>query len=80
MKPFNGCTCVIVKMVYSTYKLQRILYYYFQGYKAPTISKFLREETLKVSRVGIAKFLKKYAEMGSIGRRPATQTSVGDYL
>ena len=69
MKPFYGCTSVIVKMVYSTYKLQRILYYYLQGYKAPTIAKLLREEKLKASRVGIAKFLKKYTETGSIGRR-----------
>ena len=59
-------------MVYSTYKLQRILYYYFQGYKAPTIAKLLREEKLKASRVGIAKFLKKYTETGSIGRRPGS--------
>jgi transposase len=59
-------------MVYSTYKLQRILYFYFQGFKAPTISKLLREEKLKASRVGIAKFLKKYEETGSIGRRPGS--------
>ena len=59
-------------MVYSTYKLQRILYYYFQGYKAPTISQLLREENLRASRVGIAKFLKKYKETGSIGRRPGS--------
>jgi transposase len=59
-------------MVYSTCKLQRILDYYFQGYKVPTISKLLREEKLKARRVGIAKFLKKYEETGSIGRRPGS--------
>ena len=67
--PFT-CERFAEKMVYSTYKLQRILYYYFQGYKVPTISKLLREEKLKASRVGIAKILKRYEETGSIGRRP----------
>ncbi len=55
-------------MVFSNYKKQRILYYYFKGYKAPTISRLLREEKLSASRVGIAKFLKKYKETGCIAR------------
>ena len=54
-------------------QLLRILYYYFQRYKAPTIFKLLREEKLKASHVGIAKFLKKYAETDSIGRRPGSE-------
>ena len=31
-------------MVFSTYKLQRTLFYFFQGYKSPTIAKLLREK------------------------------------
>ena len=57
-------------MVFSTYKLQRILFYFFQGYKSPTIAKLLREKDgMVASRRGIAKFLAKYRDTGSIGRR-----------
>ena len=59
----------MVIMVFSTYKRQRILHHYLQGHKAPTIAKLLREEGLKASRVGISKFLIKYRETGSIGRK-----------
>ena len=38
----------------------------------PTIAKLLQEEKLKASRVGIAKFLRKFEETGSIGRRPGS--------
>ena len=60
------------RMVYSDYKLQRILYYNLLGFKAPTISCLLEEEGLRASRVGIAKFLKKYQQTGSIARRPGS--------
>ena len=57
-------------MVFSTYKLQRILFYFFQGYKSPTIAKLPREKDgMVASRRGIAKFLAKYRDTGSIGRR-----------
>ena len=56
-------------MVYSSYKRQRILHHYCGGHHAPTIAKLPREEGLKVTRVGIAKFLMKFQETGSIGRR-----------
>ena len=59
-------------MVYSTYKRQRILHHYFEGHHAPTIAKLLREEGLKATRVGIAKFLTKFQETGSIGRSPGS--------
>jgi len=55
-------------MVFSSYKKQRILYFYLKGYKAPTISRLLREEKLISSRVGVAKFLRKYEETGCITR------------
>ena len=57
-------------MVYSTYKKQRMLSLYSQGLKAPTIAKILREEEqLRCTRVGVAKFLKKFEETGSLSRR-----------
>ena len=45
-----------------------ILYHYLRDHRAPTISRLLNEENLKVSRFGIAKFLKKYKETSCIGR------------
>ena len=59
-------------MVYSNYKKQRILYFYFQGYKPPTITNFLREEGMSVSRRGVAKFVKCYRQTGSIARAPGS--------
>lgn len=57
-------------MVYSTYKMQRILSHHSQGLKAPTIARILREEEqLRCTRVGVAKFLKKFEETGSLSRR-----------
>ena len=59
-------------MVYSSYKLQQILYHWLRGHRAPIISRLLRKENLKASCIGIAKFLKKYRETGCIGRRPGS--------
>ena len=59
-------------MVYSTYKRQQILHYYFQGYKVPTIARLLWEESLLASRRGVDKFLKKNRETGSIVRPPGS--------
>ena len=56
-------------MVYSTYKKQRILYLYAQGYKPPTIKNLLVQEKLKCSREGIHKFLTTYHVTRSIARR-----------
>ncbi len=56
-------------MVYSTYTKQRILYLRDQGYKAPTITKLLREERIKCTRVGVVYFLKKFAKTGNLNRR-----------
>ena len=56
-------------MVFSSYKNQRILFFYAKGYKVPTIAKLLREESLPCSRVGVTKFLKKFKETGTIARR-----------
>ena len=56
-------------MVYTDYIQQKILYHQLKGYKAPTIAKLLQEEQLKASRVGIAKFLKHYEDIGTIVRK-----------
>lgn len=60
-------------MVYTSYKKLRILHYHAQGYKPYTIVKVLeKEEGLKMSRFGVAKFLKHYEEMGTISRKPGS--------
>lgn len=52
------------------FKKQRISNYRSQGLKAPTIVKVVREEEqLSCTRVGVAKFLKKFEETGSLARR-----------
>ena len=62
---------LLLKMVFNTYKRQRILHYYFQGYKAPAIARLLRE-SLPASRWRVDKFLKKYQETGSVVRHPGS--------
>ena len=60
-------------MVYSWYEKRRILYYYQQGYLPPTIAKLLKDEgTVTTSRIGIAKFIKKFITTGSIARSPGS--------
>ena len=56
--------------MYSSYKRQRIVHFALIGHKAPTISRLLREEGLRASRVGMHKFLQKYKETRSIEKRP----------
>ena len=60
---------VYIKMVFSSYKKQRILFFYAKGYKVTTIAKLLREESLPCSRVGVTKFIKTFKETGTIARR-----------
>ena len=59
-------------MVFNSYEKQRIVYYYQRGYRPPTIAKLLRQENLKVSRVGVAKFLERFVETRSLSRKPAS--------
>ena len=56
-------------MVLSSYAYQRILEHYFAGHKAPSIEKKMRGDGIRVTRVGIWKFLKKYQSTGTIARR-----------
>ena len=59
-------------MVFSDYTKQRIVFYYNQGLKPPTISSLLDQKGIKVSRRGILKFLTNYRSSGSICRRPGS--------
>jgi len=47
-------------MVYSKYSKLRILHLHEQGYRLPTIHKLLKEEGIKATREGMAKFLKRF--------------------
>ena len=51
--------------LYSRYKYQRILQHSSRGARPYSIAKLLREEDLRASRNGIAKFLKKYQRTGT---------------
>ena len=62
----------VKRMVYSTYKKQRILFWFNQGLKPPSIAKALEEERLSYSRYGVTKFLKEYQATGSIVRQPGS--------
>ena len=54
---------------FSEYKWQRIVSLWHDGFKAPTIARILAKENLPATRQGIQKFLKKYTECGTIGRK-----------
>ena len=54
---------------FSKYKRQRIVFLWHDGFKAATVAKILAKENLPATRQGIQKFLKKYTECGTIGRK-----------
>ena len=56
-------------MVLSTYAKQRMITLHEQGYKSPTVTKVLKEEGIRVSRVTVYKFLKRYKSTNTIWRR-----------
>ena len=56
-------------MVFNSYEKQQIVYYYQRRYRPPTIAKLLHQENLKVSRVGVAKFLERFQ---SLSRKPGS--------
>ena len=64
--PRVHCIVEVIAMVFSLYKKQRILVYYYQGYKPHTctIERLLREEGLKASKWGIAKFIARFKGAG----------------
>ena len=51
-------------MVYNEYSQLRILQLHNQGFRPPSITKCLAAEGIKVSRKGVAKFIKKFYETG----------------
>lgn len=59
-------------MPFSDYKKQRILCLYRQGYKPPTTSCLMGEESLKASKRGVVKFIKKFEETNCITRTPGS--------
>lgn len=60
-------------MVFSEYVKLRILYHHNNGLKPYTIAKMLLEdEGIRVSKVGVWKFLKVYKNTGSTMRRPGS--------
>ena len=62
--PRVHCIVEVIAMVFSLYKKQRILVYYYQGYKPHTIERLLQEEGLKASKWGIAKFIARFKGAG----------------
>lgn len=69
-------------MVFSEYTKQRILFWFNQGKKPPSISCLLLEEGIVASRQGILKFLRVYKASGTIARRPGSgfSSKVNDEL
>ena len=61
-----------MQMVYTEYKKQRIVHYYFHGLRPPAIAKRLSEEGLKASHQGIAKFIDCYKQTGTTARKPGS--------
>ena len=61
-----------LRMVYSWYTKKRIIYYYEQGHRAPSIARLLLEEDIVASRVGIAKLIGRYKRSGTIVRCPGS--------
>ena len=60
-------------MVYNMYKKWRIIHFHQLGHKPPTIAKLLKEENLKVSCVGVDKFIARFLETGLLRERNAQE-------
>ena len=59
-------------MTYSDYLKRRALFFRSHGLSPGTVTVRLREEGLKASRQGLAKFFKRYDATGSTTRRPGS--------
>ena len=57
-------------MVYNEYTKQRMLLHCFKGPKPAAITLKLAKERIIVTRVGLWKFIKRYALHGAIKRKP----------
>ena len=56
-------------MPYSEYLKARALFFRSQGSSASAVTKHLKEEGLRATRQGVAKFFRRYDETGSAARR-----------
>ena len=62
-----------MKMVYSIYCKQRILYLRSKGFRAPTIARMLKEEeNIPITWVGVREVLRRFAESGCLMRCPGS--------
>ena len=68
-------TYKVEKMVFDDYTKKRIVLYYEQRYRPPKIAALLHDEGLSCSSRGVAKFLARYKETGTISRRPGSGRS-----
>ena len=59
-------------MIYSWYTKKQIIYFYEQGYCAPSIARLLLEEDIVASRVGVAKLIGRYQQTRTIVRHPGS--------
>jgi len=53
-------------MVYDEYTKLRILRWYQQGFRPPTIKKMLEGEGIHATREGVAKFIKRFLRTGTL--------------
>ncbi len=69
-------------MVFDDYTKQRILIFFFQGSRPPTIARLLESEGIVVSRRGVATFLKRYMATRTIAQRPGSggKTKITDEI
>ena len=69
-------------MVYTEFQKQRILFWHSFGLKAPSIKEKLEKEGIRTTRVGVHKFLKRYAERATIARRagPGRRTKLTEEI
>ena len=71
-----GCSRVCprqLKMVYSDYVKQRILFYHRLGKSFVQITHCLAEEGHATTKVGVYKFIRRYEETGMISRTPGSE-------
>ena len=66
---FSAAVLSDVKMVFSAYVKQRILFYHQQGSTSRAIRNLLLGEGIIVSHVGVYCFLKRFETHGTISRR-----------
>ena len=70
-----GCSRVCprqLKMVYSDYVKQRILFYRRLGKSFVQITRCLAEEGHATTKIGVCKFIRRYEETGMISRTPGS--------